>query len=224
MIDAIPDLNIFDAGSQGYSLYNKETVSKLFENDNNNISSTISKEFGLSTDDIFYYTYAVMHSEDYRREFANDLIRQQPRIPKLKNKDKFIDTGRKLANLHLNYESYPPYEGVKFESAVNPSYKVIKMKHPKKGMLEKIVFNADITITNIPEKAYDYVVNGRPAIEWIMDQYRVKKDEKSGIIDDPNKYSRDEKYIFNLLLRIINVSVQTVDLVENLPPLEIIES
>lgn len=85
------------------------------------------------------------------------------------------------------------------------------------------MFNNDITISNIPERAYEYVVNGRPAIEWIIDQYKVKTDKKSGIVDDPNLYSDDERYIFNLLLSIINVSVQTVDLVNSLPPLEIVD-
>ena len=84
-----------------------------------------------------------------------------------------------------------------------------------------IIFNNNITISNIPEKAYQYIVNGKSAIEWIFDQYRVKTDKKSGITDDPNEYSDDPKYIFNLLLRIINVSVQTVDLINQLPPLVI---
>ena len=74
---------------------------------------------------------------------------------------------------------------------------------------------------NIPMKAYDYVIGGRTASEWIMDQYRVTKDAKSGIMDNPNDYSDDPKYVFDLLLRIINVSVQTVDLINQLPPLEI---
>ena len=98
------------------------------------------------------------------------------------------------------------------------------MKHPKKGILDKIVFNNDITISNIPEKAYKYVVNGKTAIQWIIEQYQVKNDSNSGIVDDPNMYSDDERYIFDLLLRIINVSVQTVDLVNSLPPLEIIDA
>lgn len=86
-----------------------------------------------------------------------------------------------------------------------------------------IIFNKDITIESIPEKAYEYEVNGRSAIEWIIDQYQVKKDRKSGITDDPNEYSENPKYIFNLLLSIINVSVQTVDLVNSLPKMEVIE-
>lgn len=164
MVDSIPDLNILDAGAQGFSLYNKENVAELFESDDSNISSSISEEFGLSNEDIFYYTYAVLHSDGYRKKYASDLKKQLPRLPKLKNKEKFVEIGRKLADLHLNYESIPSYDGVEFEGKANPSYKVIKMKHPKKGMLDKIVFNDDITITNIPEKAYEYVVNGRPAI------------------------------------------------------------
>lgn len=81
----------------------------------------------------------------------------------------------------------------------------------------------NLSISDIPERAYEYVVNGKPAIEWIIDQYQVKKDKKSGIVDDPNEFSNNPKYIFNLLLSIINVSMQTIDLIESLPFLEIIE-
>lgn len=87
--------------------------------------------------------------------------------------------------------------------------------------LSTIIYNDSITISGIPDKAYQYVVNGRSAIEWIMDQYRVKTDKKSGITDDPNDFSDDPKYIFNLLLRIINVSLKTIDLINQLPKLEV---
>lgn len=97
------------------------------------------------------------------------------------------------------------------------------MKYPNKNDLSTIIFNSDIKIHKIPEKAYEYNINGRSAIEWIINQYQVKTDKNSGINDDPNDYSDDEKYIFNLLLRIINVSVQTVDIVNSLPALEIEE-
>ena len=134
-------------------------------------------------------------------------------------------------NLHLNYEEIPVYDGVNIEISDQPSYKVTKMKFAKKrdengksvNDLSTIIYNQDITITNIPAKAYEYMVNGRSAIEWIIDQYQIKTDKKSGITDDPNDYSTDEKYIFNLLLRIINVSVQTVDLVNSLPKFEVEE-
>lgn len=102
-----------------------------------------------------------------------------------------------------------------------PNYMVKKMKHPKRGVLDTIIYNEDITIKNIPEKAYKYVVNGRPAIEWIIDQYQVKTDKKSGIIDDPNEFSEDPKYILNLLLSIITVSMKTIELIEKLPKFEV---
>ena len=153
------------------------------------------------------------------------------RIPIVKNKERYVEVGQKLMDLHLNYEEVPVYDGVGITTAKNPSYKVTKMRFAKKrdekgksvNDLSTIIFNSDITISNIPEKAYEYVVNGRSAIEWIIDQYQVKTDKKSGITDDPNDYSEDEKYIFNLLLRIINVSVQTIDLINSLPKFEVEE-
>ena len=149
----------------------------------------------------------------------------------LKNKESYVEIGRQLAYLHLNYESISMYEGVTLiYKSEAPSYIVKKMKHPKirneqgKSVNDKtkIIFNNEITISDIPEKAYDYIVNGKSAIEWIMDQYKVKNDTNSGIIDDPNKYSEDSKYIFNLLLSIINVSMKTLELIEELPEFEII--
>lgn len=145
----------------------------------------------------------------------------------------YVSIGKKLIQLHLNYEQVPVYDDVNIQYHGKPEYRVTKMKFAKKRNSEtsklesdhsSIIFNNSITISNIPEKAYQYIVNGKSAIEWIMDQYRVKTDKKSGIIDDPNDYSDDPKYIFNLLLRIINVSVQTVDLINQLPKFEIDES
>ncbi|MGI2851611.1 DEAD/DEAH box helicase [Bacillus cytotoxicus] len=218
----IPNFHHMDTGKVFVNQINDKD--SLFVSDSyGNVSEYVSDSFGMSSEELFYYVYAVLHSSQYKELFSNDLSKEIPRIPLLKNKEKYIETGRKLADLHLNYETVEPYSDVVIEGKAKPSYRVKKMKHPKKGVLDKIVFNTDITISNIPEKAYEYVVNGRPAIEWIIDQYQVKTDKKSGIIDDPNLYSDDEKYIFNLLLRIINVSVQTVDLVNSLPPLEIVD-
>lgn len=127
MVDSIPDLNLFYGGAQGFSHYNNKNVSSLFENLETNISPSISEKFALSTDDMFYYTYAVMHSNEYRRRFENNLKKQFPRIPKMKNKEKYVAIGRKLADLHLNYESIPPYSDVEIEYLSNePSYKVKK--------------------------------------------------------------------------------------------------
>ena len=204
-----------------HALYTSRTLPRYTYPEKN---KSIIKQGNIKSDEEFFYIYGILYSKEFRERYANDLKKSFPRIPNVKNKEKYIEVGRKLADLHLNYESVPPYEEVEvIYKTSNPSYKVTKMKHPRRGVLDTIVFNHDITITNIPEKAYEYIVNGKSAIEWIINQYQVKTDKKSCIMDDPNLYSENEKYIFNLLLSIINVSVQTVDLVNSLPPLEIEE-
>ncbi|EGO2628341.1 DEAD/DEAH box helicase [Enterococcus faecalis] len=218
--DKIPNLHFMNTG-QGFYKKNNGSNENLFDDDFN---IQADNKFDLSQEDTFYYVYAVLHSTEYLRKYINNLTKALPRIPKVRNKEKYVEIGKKLADLHLNYEDVPAYDGVNiiFKSD-NPSFKVKKMKHPKRCQLDTIIFNEDIVITDIPERAYKYVVNGKPAIEWIIDQYQVKKDKKSGIVDDPNEFSDNPKYIFNLLLSIINVSMQTMDLVESLPSLEIID-
>lgn len=218
----IPNFHLMDTG--------KVFVNHMHINDSSFISDSYSniseggkQSLGLEREELFYYVYAVLHSPSFKEMYKNDLLKEIPRIPILKNKKIFVEIGRKLASLHLNYEEVEPYTDILISGKDNPSYRVTKMKHPNKKTLDKIIFNSDITISNIPLKAYEYVVNGKPAIEWIIDQYEIKTDKGSGIIDDPNLYSEDERYIFDLLLRIINVSVQTVDLVNSLPPLEVEE-
>lgn len=227
-------INVSGAGFKGNfsTLITKEVTFMDMINKSRNLPKYIYEQDGLfegkldnvSNDMDFYYIYGILHSEEYRIKYDNDLQKALPRIPEVKDKEKYVEVGKKLADLHLNYEDVPAYEGVNivFKSD-NPSFKVEKMKHPRRGQLDTIIFNEDIVITDIPERAYEYVVNGKPAIEWIIDQYQVKKDKKSGIVDDPNEFSDNPKYIFNLLLSIINVSMQTMDLVESLPPLEIID-
>ncbi|MDP1394437.1 type ISP restriction/modification enzyme [Lysinibacillus capsici] len=217
----IPDLNIMDAGAQG--VY-------LFENNNDqlldlkyNLSENICKEFGLETKEMFYYVYALMHSKEYRNKFKNNLNKDLPRIPKCRNKDLYVKIGKELVDLHLNYEIVEPYPNLIIDKKDNPSFTVSKMKFKKKGDLTCIIFNNDVVIRNIPVEAYDYIINGRSAIEWIMDQYQIKVDKKSGLVEDPNNYSDDPKYVYNLLLSVINVSMQTLKLIDSLPRIEINE-
>ncbi|MFD0943828.1 DEAD/DEAH box helicase [Savagea faecisuis] len=222
VIDEVPNLDLMEKG-QGFLRYIHDNDG-LFKDQTSNIHEQIKEILNLTDDQIFSYVYAVLHSPEYKEKYKSDLQKNFPRIPILKNKQEFVEIGKKLIELHLNYEIIEPYSDVDVEiNKQTPSYKVKKMRFPKRNEKETIIFNSDIRISNIPEKAYEYVVNGRSAIEWIMDQYQVKTDKKSGITDDPNLYSEDEKYIFNLLLSIINLSVQTVDLVNSLPPLEIID-
>lgn len=215
----VPSLQ-FNGNGKGFPMYRGKDALGQIEN----ISDSFKNKIKLSSEEVIFYVYAVLNNKKYLEKYASDLKKELPRIPEVKDKEKYVEIGIKLADLHLNYEDVPAYDGVNivFKSD-NPSFKVKKMKHPKRAQLDTIIFNEDIVITDIPERAYEYVVNGKPAIEWIIDQYQVKKDKKSGIVDDPNDFSDNPKYIFNLLLSIINLSMQTMDLVESLPPLEIID-
>jgi endonuclease and methylase llaGI len=226
----IPNMDSLEKSQSFMRFDNEVDETSLFQN-NDNMNQEFADKLGLNLDDTFAYVYGLLNSKEYQEKYANDLKKDLARIPIVKNKERYVEVGKALMDLHLNYEEVPVYDGVEITSLVNPSYKVTKMRFAKKrdengksvNDLSTIIFNSDITISNIPEKAYEYVVNGRSAIEWIMDQYQVKTDKKSGITDDPNDYSDDEKYIFNLLLRIINVSVQTVDLINSLPKFELEE-
>ena len=190
------------------------------------ILSKIVKAYNTSieAEDLFYYLYGILHSQDYRDTFANDLKKMLPRIPlvdSIKDFWAFSKAGRKLADLHVDYEDVAPYSEVTVNGD-NGNYHVTKMKFPKKGVKDTIIYNSQITISNIPEKAYEYVVNGKSAIEWIMERYQIKTDKKSGITNDPNDWCdevNNPRYILDLLLSIINISVQTVDIVNNLPKL-----
>lgn len=178
----------------------------------------------VAKEDVFYYVYGILHSKDYRETFKFDLKKSLPSIPLVDNYEDFIKfskSGKKLADLHLNYEKISPYKDCEIIKN-NDNYKVIKMKFGKNKDKSIIQYNDNIIIKNIPSKAYEYVVNGKSAIEWIMERYAITTDKKSGIVNDPNDWCKevnDEKYIFNLLLRIINVSVKTVDIINALPKL-----
>lgn len=230
--NVIPNMDTLEKG-QGFMRYEneKKDESNLFEASHDNVNQAFADKLGLSLDDTFAYVYGLLNSPEYQQKYASDLKKDLARIPVVKNKEKYVEIGKKLINLHINYEKVEPYGGCKIEMIDNPSYRVEKMKFLKNRNSKidepndrsTIIFNNDIKISNIPEKAYEYVVNGRSAIEWIMEQYRVKTDKDSGITDDPNEFSDDPKYIFNLLLRIINVSLQTVDLIHQLPKFEVDE-
>lgn len=227
IVDVLPDRNLFAGGSQNLPkyLYHNTNTSDLFDSDEKYSAirpEVLNRVSNLREEDAMYYVYGVFHSVQYGKLYYEDLAKSFPKIPNVKHKEKYIKLGRELADLHLNYENQPIWEGIDVQIS-EPNYRVKKMKHPKKGVLDTIIYNESITIKNIPEKAYDYVVNGRPAIEWIIDQYQVKTDKKSGITDDPNEFSDNPKYILNLLLSVITVSMRTLELIEELPEFEIQE-
>lgn len=183
------------------------------------------KQYGknVTKEDIFYYVYGFLHSPIYKETFANDLKKMLPRLPLVDDvKDfwKFSKAGRALADLHLNYETVAPYADAVVTGDDGNFYTVEKMRFPKKDQKETINYNSKITISNIPLQAYEYVVNGKSAIEWIMERYAVTTHKESGIKNNPNDWATEvgnPRYILDLLLSIINVSVQTVEIVNNLP-------
>lgn len=186
----------------------------------------------LTKEDIFYYVYGLLHSPDYRERFADDLRKALPRIPIVERAEEFIafsKAGRRLAQLHLHYEDYAhKAEGVEVDERDYTAadefayYAVEKMRFPKKDERHTIIYNGHIAIHNIPAEAYDYVVNGKSAIEWVMERYAVTIHKDSGIKNDPNLWSREQgrpRYILDLLLSIIHVSVETQRIVAELPKL-----
>lgn len=184
----------------------------------------------VEKEDIFYYVYGLLHSPDYREKFANDLKKSLPRLPLLEKPAEFwafSKAGRELAKLHLNYESQPPCPQVKITGNADGGYRVEKMRFAKKGDKSAIIYNDNLALSEIPLAAYDYVVNGRSAIEWVMERYQIKTDKASGIVNDPNDWAKehgDRRYIFNLLQSVITVSLETMKIVKSLPRLEFGES
>ncbi|MDD2245387.1 MAG: helicase, partial [Dysgonamonadaceae bacterium] len=189
------------------------------------------KLYGNKTtkEDIFYYVYGFLHNPDYRAEFAADLKKMLPRIPFVGDSTvfwKYVKAGRELAQLHLHYEDYAHEAAgvtVQINNAVYDNFEVTKMRFASKEDKSTIVYNPFITITDIPTEAYEYVVNGRSAIEWIMESYQIKTHKESGIVNDPNDWAKEHnkpRYILDLLLSIIAVSLKTVEIVKGLPKVD----
>ena len=174
----------------------------------------------IGREDIFYYVYGLLHSPEYRERFENDLRKEMPRIPFAADFWAFSRAGRELAHWHLDYETVEPYP---LQENSSGDFRVTKMRFPKKGVRDTIIYNATTTLSGIPPEAYDYVVNGKSAIEWIMERYAVTTDKKSGIVNDANDWCREHnnpRYIIDLLKRIVRVSLETVRIVKSLPPLK----
>ncbi len=253
--NCIVDLNCLDAGTQCFPFYwyddSTADIADLFTASQNEmdryvrrdgvtdwILSTARKQYGskVTKEDIFYYVYGILHSPEYRAEFAADLKKMLPRLPLVESADDFwafSHAGRALADLHLNYETVEPYKGCRilYSPLTNKgdsiNYRVEKMRFGKidgKTADKRIIhYNAGIAIEDIPLEAYDYVVNGKSAIEWIMERYAVTVNKDSQIRNDPNDWAtehNDKKYIFNLLLRIITVSLETMKIINALPKLK----
>jgi predicted helicase len=246
--DKISDLNNFDGGTQGFPLFWYEKIKKIQNNlfdkteydyvRHDGISDFILEQakslYGpkVSKEDIFYYVYGALHSPDYRKLFASNLKKMLPHLPLLEKVSffwAFSKAGRELAYIHLNYEEQEPLKEILINdkpllkcSFSDEQLYVEKMTFMKNNK-NTIIFNSFITISNIPLKVYDYIINGQSAIECLFDSYSVTIDNKSGIRNDPNNWAKEHEnpqYILDLLLSVITVSVKTMEIVEGLPKVE----
>jgi len=258
MIDAVPDRHVTGAGSGGstFSRWTYEPVDEdgaLFEAADgdvvdgyrrvDNITDEALTRFHtaygstLTKDDVFFYVYGLLHCPDYRTQFAADLKKMLPRIPKVPAPEDFhafVDAGRELATLHIGYESVEPYPlTITGAQPTGPGsadlydwFRVEKMRFGGKSTAKDrstVVYNPRITVSGIPEEAHEYTLGSRSALEWILERYQTKTDKTSGIVNDPNDWSRevgDPRYILDLLARIVTVSVETVRVVKSLPSID----
>ena len=257
MIDTLPELQLL-ANGQCFPLYLYEPVrpentlsllpgsdatsgyrrrDAITEHGLNHFRNAYPGE-DITREDIFHYVYGLLHSEDYRNRYRDNLTKDLPRIPCVKLVEDFRafrDAGKRLGELHIGYETVEPYSGVHIEidsrtdtMSMEQTYRARKMRHPGTGIdkdRSTVIYNSHITISKIPEAAWDYVVNGKPALAWVMERQRIKTDKASGIVEDANRYAietvGDPRYPLNLLLRVITVSLETMRIVRALPGLEI---
>lgn len=259
MTDSMQDLSVTaaKAGTQCFPLYffdsAEEVDEGLFADEASTpirrhaITDTGLKHFQdaypgetITKEDVFYYVYGLLHSEDYRAKYADNLSKELPRIPRVKTAADFwafSRAGRELGDLHVNYETVEPYPvtikqgDLRLADIKNPKafYRVTKWAFGKAGKEKDkttVIYNANITMQDIPLEAYDYVVNGKPALEWVMERQVVKVDKESGIENDANRYAietmKNPAYPLELFQRIITVSLRTMEVVRGLPKLDVI--
>lgn len=262
MSSILPDLNLMEAGAQNFPrwLYEESADAEgqlaldnapagltrrdaITDDGLAHFQATYPGET-ISKDDLFYYVYGLLHSPEYRTRFADNLSKELPRIPPVKQARDFwafVKAGRKLGDLHCDFDQAPLYPVTFAQGALelahipDPAtfFRVEKMKFAKprgkdgKLTTDKttIIYNRNITLTGIPLTAYDYVVNGKAALDWVMERQCVRTDKKSGITNDANLYANetmaDPAYPLKLLQRVITISMETVDIVANLPRLDI---
>ena len=254
MTDCVPDLNLMEAGAQSFPLkiftsddanqkdlfsslnYLKEDFQYALNSDLFGIDNLSNETLNKLNEDLFYYIYAVLNSDEYKNTFANNLSKELPRIPIVKDKTKFklfVNAGRELGSLHTNFEKVDKFPislyqgklGIPELSYSKSFYKVNKMKFKNKNEKSSVIYNENITIDNIPQEAYEYVINGKPAPEWVMERQCIKTDKTSGIVNDANDFANEARnnpaYPLELFQRVIFLSIKTRKIIRELPELEI---
>jgi predicted helicase len=223
LVGRIPELHLC-ASTDGFQCFPFYTYDDDGSNRRENITDWALEEFRrhysdakITKWDIFHYSYAVLHSPEYRERYAANLKRELPRIPLAPDFWAFAKPGQRLAELHVNYEKQPEYP---LERIENPNaklnFRVEKMRLGKDKA--SLVYNNFLTLSGIPPETYEYRLGNRSALEWVIDQYQLSTDKRSGITNDPNRED-DPEYIVRLIGQVTYVSLETVKIVRCLPKL-----
>ena len=227
MTDRIPDIHLC-ASTDTFQCFPFYTYAEDGTNRLENITDWAREQFrshygdpSITKWDIFHYVYAVLHHPEYRERYAANLRRELPRIP-FAGRDTFrafVKAGQRLAEIHVHYEQEPEYPLTKTEKAGEKlDYLVTKMRLSKDKT--SLIYNQFLTLSGIPPETYEYRLGNRSALEWIIDQYQVLTDKRSGIVNDPNR-GDDPTYILRLIGQVITVSLETVKIVNGLPSLDL---
>ncbi|GAA6986018.1 hypothetical protein ID0086_13540 [Helicobacter pylori] len=215
--DAIPDIH-FIGDANAYPLYCYDDLGNRHYAISGYALNLFRKHYednSIAEEEIFYYIYAILHHKGYLEKYKNSLAKEDPRIALSEDFKELSILGKELAKLHLNYESEEMHASVEYKTLMNAEekgyYDVETMT--KKG--DRIHYNNHIAITKIPKKAFEYVVNGKSAIDWVIERYKKTRDKDSLIENNPNDY-KDGKYVFELLCRVIKLSEKSVDLIEKI--------
>ena len=214
----ITDLHLF-GDSQCFPFY---TYDEDWTNRRENITGWALQAFRSQYQDetiskwvVFYYVYAVLRHPDYRESYQANLRRELPRAPFVSDFWSFIRTGRRLGEIHVSYEDQPEYRLDVIETpGMSLNWRVEKMRLSKDNT--QIRYNDFLALADIPPEAFDYRLGNRSALDWVIYQYRIKNEKRSGITNDPNR-ADDPQYIVKLIRKVITVSLETVDLVKELP-------
>ncbi len=217
--DFISDYSLISP-NQAYPLYHYDDLGNRYNAISGyalNLFRRHYKDNAITEEEIFYYIYAILHHKGYLEKYKNSLAKEAPRIALSEDFKELSILGKELGKLHLNYESGEMHDSVKYTTLMNAEiegyYDVVQMKKDKKG--DRILYNHHITITNIPKKAFDYVINGKSAIDWVIERYSITTDKDSLIENNPNDYAGGQ-YVFELLCRVIKLSEKSVDLIEKI--------
>lgn len=217
--DFISDYSLISP-NQAYPLYYYDDLGRRHYAISGYALNLFRRHYGdnsIAEEEIFYYIYAILHHKGYLEKYKNSLAKEAPRIALSEDFKELSILGKELGELHLNYESGEMHTSVKYTTLMNAEmegyYDVVQMKKDKKG--DSIIYNQNIAITKIPQKAFDYVVNGKSAIDWVIERYQKTMDKESLIENNPNDYAGGQ-YVFELLCRVITLSEKSVDLIEKI--------